>query len=81
MDQHAVIPDLGLLSWDIAIDTDGAPGVIEFNISRQEINTHQVCNGPVFAPYADRVLDRHPWLALPVLGPLDRLFDHQRPKA
>ena len=81
MDLHAVIPDLGLLSWDIAVDVQGAPSVIEFNIGRQEINTHQVCNGPVFAPYIDRVLTRHRWLALPVLGPLDRLFDIQRAKA
>ena len=81
MDLHAVIPDLGLLSWDIAIGAQGAPGVIEFNIGRQEINMHQTCNGPVFAPYIDRVLERHPWLTLPVLGPLDRLMDIQRPKA
>jgi hypothetical protein len=81
MDLHAAIPDLGLLSWDIAIDAHGAPGVIEFNIGRQEINTHQACNGPVFAPYIDRVLGRGPWLALPVLGPLDRIFDTQRAKA
>ena len=81
MDLHAAIPDLGLLSWDIAIDAQGAPGVIEFNIGRQEILTHQACNGPVLAPYIDRVLGRHPWLALPVLGPLDRLFDIQRAKA
>jgi hypothetical protein len=81
MDLHSVIPDLGLLSWDIAIDEEGRPGVIEFNIGRQEINTHQVCNGPVFAPYIDRVLGRHPWLVLPVLGPLDRIFDIHRAKA
>jgi hypothetical protein len=78
---HEVIPDLGLLSWDIAIDADGAPGVIEFNIGRQEIMTHQACNGPVFAPYIDRVLGSHPWLALPLLGPLDRILDIQRAKA
>lgn len=81
MDLHAAIPDLGVLSWDIAIDAKGTPGVIEFNIGRQEILTHQACNGPVFTPYIDRVLGRHPWLALPVLGPLDRLFDIQRAKA
>jgi putative polysaccharide biosynthesis protein len=80
-DLHAVIPDLGLLSWDIAIDAQGKPSVIEFNISRQEILTHQACNGPVFAPYIDRVLGRHPWLTLPVLGPLDRIFDIHRAKA
>lgn len=81
VDLHTAIPDLGLISWDIAIDAQGAPGVIEINIGRQEINTHQACNGPVFAPYIDRVLGRHPWLALPVLGPLDRLFDSHRAKA
>jgi len=81
MDLHSVIPDLGLLSWDIAIDSKGTPSVIEFNISRQEIITHQVCNGPVFAPYIDRVLGRYPWITLPALGPLDRLFDIQRAKA
>lgn len=81
MDLHERIPDLGLLSWDIAINAQGAPGVIEFNVGRQDINTHQACNGPVFAPYIDRVLGRHPWLTLPGLGPLDHLFDIQRAKA
>jgi hypothetical protein len=78
---HEVIPDLGLLSWDIAIDAKGVPGVIEFNIGRQEIMTHQACNGPVFAPYIDRVLRAHPWLTLPLLGPLDRILDIHRAKA
>jgi hypothetical protein len=68
---HATVPDLDLLSWDVAIDDLGMPVVIEVNIRRQDINTTQVCSGPVLNPYIDAVLARHKWLMIPGVGAID----------
>lgn len=72
---HQSIPDLDLLSWDIAIDDQGMPVVIEFNIGRQDISIAQVCNGPVLNPYIDAVLARHKWFVIPGIGAIDRQAD------
>lgn len=45
---QARLPDIALISWDIAIDEAGEPVVIEFNSRFQEINAHQLANGPLF---------------------------------
>lgn len=45
-----------LISWDIAIDKNGNPKIIEFNVS-SGINFHQVCNGPLFGELTQDVLD------------------------
>lgn len=72
---HESIPDLDLLSWDVAIDHRGEPVVIEFNIKRQDIGHVQVCNGAVFNPYIDAVLARHKWLMIPGIGAIDSQAD------
>jgi hypothetical protein len=72
---HQTIPDLDLISWDVAIDHRGVPLVIEFNIRRQDINTTQVCSGPVLKPYIDEVLGRGRWLTIPGIGAIDRRVD------
>ncbi len=45
---HALIPEIGLVSWDIAIDENENPVVIEMNMQEQEINFHQLAHGPLF---------------------------------
>jgi hypothetical protein len=75
IDLHAGIPDLDLISWDIAIDEHGRPTVIEFNIGRQDISVAQVCNGPVLNPYIDKVLARNKWFVIPGIGAIDRQAD------
>jgi hypothetical protein len=72
---HRHVPDLDLLSWDVAIRSDGAPVVIEVNIRRQDVNLTQICNGPVFSPYVDPVLARHKWLEIPGIGAIDAQAD------
>lgn len=52
---HDRLPDVDLVSWDVAIGKRGEPIVIETNIRSQEIGFHQLCNGPVFEPYADHL--------------------------
>jgi hypothetical protein len=72
---HRRVPDLDLLSWDVAIGRDGNPVVIEVNIRRQDVNITQICNGPVFSPYVDAVLARHEWLVIPGIGAIDAQAD------
>ena len=72
---HESVPDLDLISWDVAIDRQGTPVVIELNVGRQDANLSQVCNGPVFSPYVDAVLARHAWFVIPGIGAMDRQAD------
>jgi hypothetical protein len=75
IDLHGSIPDLDLLSWDVAIDRNGTPVIVEFNTQRQDISVSQVCCGPVLNPYIDEILARHPWIAIPAIGAIDREAD------
>jgi hypothetical protein len=75
---HQTIPELDLISWDVAIAHDGAPIVLEFNIRRQDVNQSQVCSGPVLKPYIDEVLGWGRWLVIPGIGAIDRHVDTPR---
>ena len=44
---HEAIPAMDLISWDIAIDCEGRPTLIEFNTHHQGIQMHQMENGPL----------------------------------
>lgn len=46
---HRYLPHFGMVSWDMALDRQGRPVVIELNLRYQEINFHQCTNGPVLA--------------------------------
>ncbi len=72
---HSRVPDLDLLSWDVAVGRGGTPIVIEVNIHRQDVNITQLCNGPVFSPYIDAVLARHKWFVIPGIGAIDAHAD------
>jgi Sugar-transfer associated ATP-grasp len=43
-------------SWDITIDPDSNPCLMEVNLTFQEINFHQVNNGPLFGDLTDEIL-------------------------
>lgn len=47
-----------LISWDIAIDEEGDPVVIEMNISYGELDFHQYCNGPIFGDMTPEILKK-----------------------
>ena len=47
-----------LISWDVAIDDDGEPVVIEMNISYGELDFHQYCNGPIFGDLTPEILKK-----------------------
>ena len=72
---HQGIPELDLISWDVAIDHRGVPVVIELNVGRQDANLSQICSGPVFGPFVDAVLARHEWFVIPGIGAIDRQAD------
>lgn len=54
---HDSIPGLRFLSWDMAIDENGEPILIEVNTGNQDINNHQFANGPLFGDMTEDVLD------------------------
>jgi hypothetical protein len=68
---HSTIPELDLISWDVAIDRRGRPTIMEFNVRRQDINLSQVCNGPVLGPYIDAILSRRGWHMIAGVGAID----------
>lgn len=52
---HPQLPYFKVISWDIAIDKNNMPVVIEFNSFGQSIDFQTVC-GPFFGKYTDEVL-------------------------
>lgn len=46
-----------LVSWDIAIDEEGTPVLIEANLATGELDFHQWSNGPIFGDLTENVLD------------------------
>lgn len=54
---HPTIGHFRLVSWDIAIDEKGEPVLIEANMRKGGVNSHQFCNGPLFGDLTTRVMD------------------------
>lgn len=54
---HPLIPHFRLVSWDIAIDKEGDPILIEANMRKGGINLNQFNNGPLFGDITEKVLD------------------------
>ena len=53
---HMHVPMFGVASWDIAIDTDGEPVLIEYNVGGAGIDIHQYNNGPLYGKYRERII-------------------------
>jgi hypothetical protein len=45
---HQNFPWFDLISWDISVGPEYEPRLIEFNVASQEIDIHQLTNGPLF---------------------------------
>lgn len=54
---HKKLLYFDLASWDISIQENGDPILIEMNLMEQGINFHQGTNGPLFGDLTDEVLD------------------------
>jgi hypothetical protein len=46
-----------LISWDVAVDSEGDAVLIEANLSLGGCDDVQVLNGPFFGKYTRRILD------------------------
>jgi len=55
---HEKLLHFDLISWDVALDEDNTPLLIEMNLKGQGLNYHQIFNGPLFGPYTEEVLKR-----------------------
>lgn len=53
---HMHVPMFGVASWDIAIDADGEPVLIEYNVGGAGIDIHQYNNGPLYGKYRERII-------------------------
>jgi hypothetical protein len=52
---HNQMQYFDLISWDIALNVDANPVLIELNLCSQEINFHQFNNGPLFGELTEEV--------------------------
>ena len=57
IDQAQNFPHFRLVSWDIALDADDNPIIIEANLKYGEIDFHQLNNGPLFGEDTKVILD------------------------
>ena len=53
---HVQVPHFRLVSWDIAIDSNNEPVLIEANLYCGELDFHQLNNGPLFGEDTDDIL-------------------------
>lgn len=56
--EHEKFGHFKIISWDIAIDQCSQPVLLEFNLTPQSIDFHQINNGPLFGDYTEEVLER-----------------------
>ena len=55
IDFHKKIPFANLIGWDVTLDSEMNPIIIEVNLDTAVIEAHQVFNGPVFGDRIDEV--------------------------
>ena len=53
---HLLIPYFRLVYWDIGVDDNNTPILIEYNTYHQDITIHQLANGPLFGSFFDEIL-------------------------
>ena len=54
---HKKLPMFGTIAWDITVDEQGEPVLIEFNTWYAQLALHQVSNGPIFGDSFDEIVD------------------------
>lgn len=53
---HSYIPHFGLAFWDVAVDENGEPTIVEMNLRYPDTHVPQVGSGPFFGEYTEEVL-------------------------
>lgn len=54
---HSMIPSMGIVGWDIALDADDNPILIEANTYWPGITIEQLTSGPIFGNRTDEVIE------------------------
>lgn len=54
---HVYVPHFRMVSWDVAIEKDGTPILIEANLADGQLDLHQLTNGPLFKEDTKEILD------------------------
>ena len=54
---HKQLPYMGIISWDLALNENAEPVLVEFNMKPQGLDLHQRENGPLFGDMTVAVLD------------------------
>lgn len=74
---HKTIPYMDLIGWDIAVDEEGDPVLIELN-QYPDCEFIQIFNGPMFGQYTDELLERISKHHIEALTVYKRSFDNGR---
>ncbi len=53
---HPIVPYFKFVSWDIGLDNTDSPIFIEYNTYNQNIDIHQITNGPLFGKFSDEII-------------------------
>ena len=51
------VPHFRMVSWDVAIQENGEPVLIEANLADGQLDLHQLTNGPLFKDDTKKILD------------------------
>ncbi|MBD5326035.1 MAG: hypothetical protein HDS04_05075 [Bacteroides sp.] len=54
---HQIVPSCKIIGWDIALDYNNNPILIEGNTNYPGISLEQMCSGPIFGERTDEVID------------------------
>ena len=46
-----------LMSWDLAIDTDANPVLVEMNLTFSGVDSHQLANGPIYGKHPEPIIE------------------------
>lgn len=57
MQLHPLLPNFRMVSWDIALDEDNNPILIEANLKDGGLDVHQLNNGPIFGEDTISILE------------------------
>jgi len=53
---HKRVPYFRIISWDIGVDKNNDPILIEYNTYNQSTKIHQIVNGPLFGDFTEEIL-------------------------
>lgn len=55
---HYKLSHFKIINWDISIQCDGTPIVIEYNLIDSSVSFHQISSGPIFGDMTENILSK-----------------------